>query len=97
MEGASDHLQSSVFTGRRRWWSWRVFHSSDPQASSETIRARGGLESTHEGDVSAKSKEGLATEVSDVSSQRAPQVEQPCARDRKPRGRRHEDYAFGGV
>jgi hypothetical protein len=35
--------------------------------------------------------------VSDVSSQRAPRVEQAHARDRKPRGRRHEDYAFGGV
>jgi hypothetical protein len=34
------------------------------------------------------------TEASEVSSQRAPQVEQACARDQKPQGRRHEDNAF---
>jgi hypothetical protein len=36
MEGASDHLQLSIFTGRWQGWSWRALHSSDPSASSET-------------------------------------------------------------
>jgi hypothetical protein len=45
--------------------------------------------------VSAKSDEGLATEVSEVSSHRASRVEQAHARDRKPQGRRHEDRVRG--
>ena len=45
--------------------------------------------------VSAKRDEGLATEVSEVSSHRASRVEQAHARDRKPQGRRHEDRVRG--
>jgi hypothetical protein len=59
MEGASDHRQSSVFTGRWRWWSRRTLHSSDPHATSEIIRmGERNFSSTHEGDVSAKRKMG---------------------------------------
>jgi hypothetical protein len=59
MEGASDHLQSLVFTGRRRRWSRRVPHSSDPHALTRKHKGtREEFESTHEGDVSAKRKRG---------------------------------------
>jgi hypothetical protein len=57
MEGASDHLQLTVFTGRRRRWSRRIFHSSDLHVIVRNHEdTRGDFESTHEGDVSAKRK-----------------------------------------
>jgi hypothetical protein len=57
IEGASDHPQSLVFTGQRRRWSRRVPHSSNLLAFVRTHKdVRGELESTHEGDVSARRK-----------------------------------------
>ena len=59
MEGASDHLQSLVFTGRWRRWSRRTHHSSDPRVAFRNHKdRREEFESTHEGDVSAKRKKG---------------------------------------
>jgi len=86
MEGTSGHPEPLVFTEQQRRWPRRSPLSSDPRALPYRSSGRGQHVRRC---VSAKSEE-LATGVSEVSFRRAPRVEQARARDRLPRGRRHE-------
>lgn len=89
-EGTSGRSESSVFTNRRRRRPRRasrsptpcprLVRSSWPWSARTKVRERG-------------ESEGFATGVSEISLRKAPRVEQARARDRQPRGRRHEGLA----
>ena len=92
IEGTSGHPEPPVFTDRQRRWPRRsppLFRPTSPAPSE--LRAWWHARRC----VSAKGAE-LATGVSEVSSQRAPRVEQARARHRLPRGKKVRGSAFEG-
>jgi hypothetical protein len=90
MEVTSDHLSCRLSRDGGNGGLGGLLTLPTHARISETIRGRTWNQRARTKVREREEKEGVATEVSEISSPRAPRVEQAHARDPEPRGKRHE-------